>query len=580
MKYFQILNCSKDPFLGKPSAELFCPIAPHTACLNNLVMAVKSSQQPLHAVIGDIGSGKTTLFLQLQRKLSIELSNAQVINASTTWISSKKVFLGKLAETLGISKIDQQDDKILLNKLKTVLSQAPQKNSRNNIILIDQAEQLPSYCLEVLEELFGEKSSPGSLQFVFFGREIFIKKIGLYFNISQSSNIISLPKKIGFADARNLLVYYLTEAESALGLDSLFSPVGLYSLYYHGGGNPGRIIGLFRLTLVNQISQDRKKAGGILCRQAAKEIYPEQVKKFDKIKFATLAAVSIMLLVLITTTSQQQVSEQLPLPAQENTKPPLSIAQETPATESTSQNREEVKPPTQVAQPEISTQKHVVDILKSLQTESKQEKISALQPPPEEEKSPPAQVQLLPKKMRTTSLITQKSISKTLPTVLPPNLGAITVFEQETLGDMIRRIYGPYSFTPGNSKKVLANNPHISNKHMLSIGDQIIFPTMGVKLTPEAEETHWIHLVTIKKLQDAYRYLRIYAKEDLKLIILPSWSGHGVFQFDILLEENFVKQKDAESRLAQLSKDVYPKATILTGLDRNFFYFANTDPKK
>lgn len=583
MKYFQIFNCNKEPFPGQPSAELFFPAAPYKSCLDHLLSAVQSGQQPFHAVVGDPGAGKTTIFFQFQKKLLAELNDVQIVSASATWFSSKNIFLGRLAETLGITQNGEQNDETLLQETKTVLSQSHQEGKKKIILLIDQAEKIPSYCLEVLEDLSSIKLNPDNLQFVLFGGSIFVNKISLYFNLSQNSNLIHLPKKLSFSDAKGLLSYYLTESGSALSLNSLVTTPGQYGLYHLSGGNPGRIIDLFRLTLTNQIIQDRAKAGWILCHQSAKEIFPDRVQRLGKIKMVSMAAVSILFLALIATTGQQQEPEQLSLAVPDEKNPPVAAPLKTPSVESPAP-LDEVEIVEEKEQPEVSPQEHVADILKSLQEDGEKEKTASLaqQPLPVPEdpvenfpnEAPPAPKEIQGQPTFSKVQISKEQTNRNLPTVLPPNLGTITVSEEETLGDMIRRVYGPYSFTPGNTEKILSNNRHITSKHFLNVGDRITFPTMAVTLQEAAVSNAWIRLVTIEKLQDAYRYLRIYAQKDMPLLMIPSWREEETFQFNIVLEENFATQKEADSKLGQLSKEFFPTAVILDGLDRKFFYFS------
>ncbi|MDX1775379.1 MAG: AAA family ATPase, partial [Desulfobulbales bacterium] len=106
--------------------------------------------------------------------------------------------------------------------------------------------------------------------------------------------------------------------------------------------------------------------------------------------------------------------------------------------------------------------------------------------------------------------------------VLPEFLGEIIAIEDETFGDMVRRIYGPYSFNKENVAKVLAVNPGLKNPDTMSVGQKIRFPTILVALTSEAEVVWWVKIITLDNLQSAYRFLRVYSKWTPPMLIIPS----------------------------------------------------------
>jgi len=69
MEYFSILDLKKEPFSNSPDPEFFYQSRQHQACLQKLELALRL-RRGLNVVIGEVGTGKTTLCRQLIRGLT------------------------------------------------------------------------------------------------------------------------------------------------------------------------------------------------------------------------------------------------------------------------------------------------------------------------------------------------------------------------------------------------------------------------------------------------------------------------------------------------------------------------------
>jgi len=155
----------------------------------------------------------------------------------------------------------------------------------------------------------------------------------------------------------------------------------------------------------------------------------------------------------------------------------------------------------------------------------------------------------------------------------PEFLGEIDVRPGETMGDMVRKIYGPWSFNKKNTKTVLDANPHVESAHLLAVGDVVLFPAVPVRLTPLATRVLWVKINQIDRLDNAYRYLKRQAKESPPMLIIPSWNDQGELEFTVILEEYFGDMASAEKTIKNLPAALAAEAQLLSGLDRNRFYF-------
>ena len=73
MDYFKILNLSREPFSNSPDPDhFFFNSWQHVDCLQKVELAVRL-QRGLNVVIGDVGTGKTTLCRRLIRNFANEI---------------------------------------------------------------------------------------------------------------------------------------------------------------------------------------------------------------------------------------------------------------------------------------------------------------------------------------------------------------------------------------------------------------------------------------------------------------------------------------------------------------------------
>jgi type II secretory pathway predicted ATPase ExeA len=155
----------------------------------------------------------------------------------------------------------------------------------------------------------------------------------------------------------------------------------------------------------------------------------------------------------------------------------------------------------------------------------------------------------------------------------PEILGEITTARGENFGDMVRKIYGPWSFNKENVTKVLAVNPKLKSPELLYVGYKISFPTIPVALTPKAEEAWWVRITTFDNIQSAYRFLRQHWKSSPPMLIIPSKVGNGQTRMNILLEEFFMNEESAQKAIQGLPSAFIEQAEALHGLSAATFYY-------
>lgn len=167
MSYEQFYQLREQPFSNTPDPRFFFEIPQHADVLARLMYAV-NTMKGLAVVIGDVGTGKTTLARRLLDQLDDQNYESALLVIIHSAITSEWL-LRKIASQIGVEGL--AEDKI------NILSQIYQRlvelheEGRKAVVLIDEANMLQQQ--ELMEELRGflNLEVPGSklITFILFG---------------------------------------------------------------------------------------------------------------------------------------------------------------------------------------------------------------------------------------------------------------------------------------------------------------------------------------------------------------------------------------------------------------------------
>jgi general secretion pathway protein A len=167
MEHYQYYGMQLDPFSNTPDNRFYFNSDQHSLVLTKLLYIAKS-MKGLAILIGEVGTGKTTLARKLLMSLPDEEYDASMLVIIHSGISADWL-LTRIAAQLGVE--NPADDKIkLLGQLFARLTEI-QASGKSAIILVDEAQMLKSR--EVMEEFRGllNIETPGKkfISFIFFG---------------------------------------------------------------------------------------------------------------------------------------------------------------------------------------------------------------------------------------------------------------------------------------------------------------------------------------------------------------------------------------------------------------------------
>src|SRR3990172_8462799 len=100
MSYYQILGLDKEPFSTSPDPEFFYQSQEHQAALTRLMIEIRL-RRGLSVILGDIGTGKTTLARKLFQMLKVREDTLFFMVLDPTY-ETEEVFLESLIRTFQI----------------------------------------------------------------------------------------------------------------------------------------------------------------------------------------------------------------------------------------------------------------------------------------------------------------------------------------------------------------------------------------------------------------------------------------------------------------------------------------------
>ena len=601
MEYYKVLKCSQEPFPTSPDPGFFFKAQQHLLCLEKLCLAV-INRKGCCVVLGSAGLGKTTLFFQLLERLAKDDRKPAVCFTAQQFRTTKDLLTG-IVDSFGFNELKLVTDvHLLLEQVKKHFFNWCMAEKKTALFVFDEAHKLSDHCLKILEDMSGGQV-PGNklLQIIFFAEPEFEKRLKNYPGLSRSHFKYVLAP-FGSMDLKRMIRFCLTRASTDSAPPTLFSDSAVRAIHRITKGNPQNILDLSHLTALTLVIQNRAQADTFFVNKCAKMIFPATVKKQERIRLAGIAGlVCLMGMALIGT--QYPLSVKLPpkqpIVFQPDTlsgdrhlavqhtlepvqpKPKLSekLSVQQPGADIPEAAVPEVAPavsihidrPTGIKSSSGTPQKSsIAGVSNGKRVEKRVAKLIA------KSKEFALKKALIPWGHQPTSPPRARTMG-VKPAVMPNSLGQITVFKGETLGDMIRSIYGPYSFNPANTFRVSANNPYLKNISRIPVGCEINFPIIPVNLTSQAETVWWVQLAGTRRLQDAYRFLRIYRKLAPAMLIIPSWTSQGAMRYNIILQEFFLDKNAAERKARELPDAIFSNVRILEGLDRDKYFYRHKE---
>jgi general secretion pathway protein A len=628
MDYFRILNLKKEPFSNSPDPEFFFHSRRHLDCLQKLELSLLL-RRGLNVIIGDVGTGKTTLCRQLIRRFSQKsetethlILDPHFLNACEFLTTVAKIFTGKKPPA-------GSHEWQLKEQIKQYLFRKGVDEKKTVILIIDEGQKIPAFCLEILREFLNYETNEFKLlQIVIFGQKEFEGTVRKYPNFADRINLYHALKPLNFRDTRLMIKYRLEKSSNSPQRMSLFSLPALWAIYRISGGYPRKIINLCHQSILSMIIQNRSKSGYILVNTCARRVFPGESNRRRLVRVGSMAvtAVAVALLIFLpadrfSTIRDQGISRFNALLSGENnqdfslsvpvteSKPRTFRARIAPADFDRRQSDEDKlarsvktdKParsektaesaqPHNIAEPAASEvspdQKEPLDGKDALdELELPQENLLTVDQSPAAADEPLRDHQLLrpPKptigESNTPLLASVKiapanvGIDKTPAAAYSAILGQLTLEPNESLSRIMLDVYG--SFNSKYFKSFIIANPDIEDPDRVDVGQIISLPAIPAGVKPLNFPVWWVKLDDRDSLETAFNLVRNLSNSLPDVRLIPHWNPSDGTRFAVVLNKLFKNEYAARNHLQRLPAELASGSTVLSRWDNETIYFAN-----
>jgi len=502
MEYFTLLNLRKEPFSNSPDPELFFNSNQHKSCLQKLELAIRL-KRGLSVVIGDIGTGKSTLSRQLLRDLAKDREKITAKLILDPEFTSPREFLQSIIKTFQIDADSHDSEWQLKEIIKNHLFNQGVNLEIVPVLVIDEGQKLPGFCLEILREFLNYETNQFKLlQIIIFAQKEF--KLALKERPNFADRITTMQQlgPLSLRETKEMIRFRINQSRNnSADLGEIFSPAAFFWIHQISRGYPRKIIMLCSKVILNMLITNKKKAGFMTVFSAAKETSFANVNRIIALAIVTLMLAVLVLPIIITRTKANNTPSA----------PETTIVSITP-------DQAKDNPP--LAPPIL--QKNPAKILKDTEEVSKDqasqdEQLATTAPPIHQE--------------------------------LPNILGRLTLEQGHSLGYMVSSVYG--KFTPKRTKAVIAANQEIKDPNHIQTGSVIAFP----RLDPNGfikEGVLLIKLQEAESLQEGYDLINEPNNPSRDLRLRAATNETGKLYFQIILKKQFSDLKQATQALEQL----------------------------
>ncbi len=544
MDYFSILDLHREPFSNSPDPEFFFHSGQHQSCLQRLELALRL-KRGLNVVIGDVGTGKTTLCRQLIRKFSEEPDIETHLILDPDFSTPVDLLQHVAAMFENTDPCGENDPGQLKERIKHALFQKGVDQKKTVMLIIDEGQKIPGACLEQLREFLNyETNEHKLLQIAIFAQPEFEKSLAARPNFADRINVRHILGPLNFSDTREMVRYRLRRSSEAGRREDLFTLAGMWAVYRATRGYPRKIVHLCHQCLLAVIIQNRSRAGWALVRSCAKRAQPP-------VRMVGLRPALTVLLVLAAAAGIAAVPT-----IQELWTPKEPAA---PATAISPKPESPLPDPSDLPLPGTVGKAGAAPV-----------------GPPEKRRNGSA-----PLKTKSGSLagpappIADFRHDDTAGTAggQPEFLGTVVLRNRETLWRLVEKVYG--EFEPSYLASVLEANPDIGSPKRVEVGSAVRVPAIPAKVASPSGTTWWVRLGEKTSLEDAVEVLRRHPRTMPPIRIVPHWHPEQGLGFTVLLREPFAEKDAAEYERQRLALSSGEEAELFAGWPPDTVLYAN-----
>ncbi|MFH1768719.1 MAG: AAA family ATPase [Candidatus Omnitrophota bacterium] len=245
MSYYKLLGLEREAFSASPDPNFLFLSREYDLALNNILITLRL-RRGMCVILGDIGTGKTTLSRKLVQELNERKDFLFHIILNPTF-ETEKEFLLTLAKNFGVSSLPEPAGATVSNirdEFEKFLLHETISGNKNVVLIIDEAQKISVETLESLRILLNYETNEFKLiQIILLGQ------LELYSKILQISNFYDridfkfTLNPLGFEETKDMIEFRINHAGHK-DTKGLFLEEGIKAIYYATKGYPRGIIRL------------------------------------------------------------------------------------------------------------------------------------------------------------------------------------------------------------------------------------------------------------------------------------------------------------------------------------------------
>jgi len=262
MSYYTTIQLEREPFSTSPDPSLFYKSTEHYTAINRLEIAIRL-RRGLSLILGDVGTGKTTLSRALLQSFSGEEDQYIFHMILDPSFKSEYHFLTHLTNLFGISPffrstIDNREaiEKYLFRKCV--------EEGKTVVLLIDEGQKLLQPQLEVLRTLLNyETNEYKMLQLVIFSQMELLPRIKRIRNFLDRISLKYILNPLDEYETGKLIEFRLSQA-GYKGQRSLFTYDAVKKIHEFTQGYPRQIARICHTAMEELVAGDYEFVTGEL----------------------------------------------------------------------------------------------------------------------------------------------------------------------------------------------------------------------------------------------------------------------------------------------------------------------------
>ncbi|MFC1704074.1 ExeA family protein [Candidatus Omnitrophota bacterium] len=255
MSYYRVLDLEREPFSTSPDPDFFYKSVEHNTALQRLEIAIRL-RRGLSLILGDVGTGKTTLSRTLFQSFNAEEDKYVFHMILDPSYKSEYQFLSTLTKIFGASPffrstIDHQE------AIERYLFQKGVEEGKTIVLLIDEGQKLSQPFLEILRTLLNYETNEFKLlQLIIMSQMELLPRLKKVRNFMDRVSLKYIINPLDENETRSLIAFRLRQA-GYKRQEPLFTEGAIKQIFEFSHGYPRKIALLCHNALEQLVMQEK-----------------------------------------------------------------------------------------------------------------------------------------------------------------------------------------------------------------------------------------------------------------------------------------------------------------------------------